>query len=484
MRVTREASAIQRVIGVVAARRANQPLDSTLVVRVLDNRGGALAGATVHWRLLAAGQAAALYVENAVTDSLGESRVRFTPGRTADAQIIAAEVKGVGMIEMPFTVPVAGVRLTPPDTLLWSDDDVVLSAVLTDDSGVSLDGGAVAWTPTDSTVVRVRRIDAQRATARGVLAGTSDVVALVGNVMARTRVRVRPVISGTVTALDGSTPDARLIVRANGRTHPLAIVHGAFRGRVEGTHLGEVELRIASTSDRFHEAHLRVTQPRQLQDLRVVLVPTTWRIDAGAHTGRDVAIDAHAALRPVAGRAPFWRLAPVSGRGLKRILGWRDDRLPIRIAFARPGSVSPITAEDSLAFWAIARQLERDLGAPLFSPASLAGDADAGVVPVEVRAQSAEGHTFVSWTQSGDVNDGVLLFRSASTLRDAHVVTHELLHLLGFGHSTAWHTVSEPSAGRERRLTVQDVAYVQLAWRLRRLEERGGARAGLPSPSQ
>jgi hypothetical protein len=86
---------------------------------------------------------------------------------------------------------------------------------------------------------------------------------------------------------------------------------------------------------------------------------------------------------------------------------------------------------------------------------------------VEIRAGGSEGHTFTSSTGEGDVNDGTLLFRAPSTLRDPHVVTHELAHLLGFGHSVSWPSIGVPAGGREPRLTPHDVAYMQLAMRLR-----------------
>jgi len=101
-------------------------------------------------------------------------------------------------------------------------------------------------------------------------------------------------------------------------------------------------------------------------------------------------------------------------------------------------------------------------------------------VPVEIGERGAEGETFVSWAQAGDATSGVLVFRRAATLGESHVVTHELAHLLGFGHTNAWSTVAVPAGGTEPGLTPGDVAYIQLAYRLRRLQRETGARPGLP----
>ena len=130
--------------------------------------------------------------------------------------------------------------------------------------------------------------------------------------------------------------------------------------------------------------------------------------------------------------------------GVNRLLGWAESQLPLRLAFDRRRSSDAITAADSVAFWSVAERMERDLGMRLFMPAEVGVDTSgAGLVSVEIGAQpGSDGHTFVSWTAPGDANDGVVLFRRASTLRDSHVVTHELLHLIGFGHATGWPTVS------------------------------------------
>jgi hypothetical protein len=229
----------------------------------------------------------------------------------------------------------------------------------------------------------------------------------------------------------------------------------------------------------YHAADVRVHAPRELGSLRIALVPTVWRIDAGTYQGRDVPIDANRAMQRTRGPG-FWRLVPLSGTAPRRLLGWAERDLPLHLAFDRRRSVDAITAADSVAFWTAAQQMERDLGMRLFMPADIEDSARVFVVPVEVGDQNAEGHTFLTSAAEGDATDGVVLLRRSATLRDSHVVTHELLHLLGFGHTEAWPTVSVPAGGSEPRLTVSDVAYAQLAYRLRRAQRETGARPGLP----
>jgi hypothetical protein len=484
--VARRASAMQRPTGALHAFRALEPLDSVLVIRIFDQRGVELSGVRVQWALAYGGEGAALRVINARTDTLGLSRATFTPGSSADEQSVVATVRDVGRIPFAVTIPVASIRLLPARPELWSGDDEIVGAELRDEAGRELSGGALSWATTDTSVLRVRSDDATHARVTGLLAGNASVVGWVGagTVRGTTRLIVRPTIAGRFVTLDGSpVPSMRMEVRAGEMRDSLSVENGQFRRRVELPLETEVDVHASPRTDvsRYHAVNLRVTAQRELQDLRIALVPTTWRIDAGTYEGREMPIDAARAMRRTFSSGAFWRLAPVSGPGPRKILGWRESELPLHIAFSRARSREPISANDSVQFWAIARQFERDLGASVFVPADMRGDSTRpNLVPVEVGAQGTEAHTFVSFGQPGDARDGVLVFHEAATLRNPHVVTHELVHLLGFGHSTLWTTVSEPMGGREPRLTRDDVAYMQLAMRLRRLQYETGARPGLP----
>ena len=212
----------------------------------------------------------------------------------------------------------------------------------------------------------------------------------------------------------------------------------------------------------------------------VIAIPARWRIDAGTHQGIELPIDAAAAI----GRSresAFWRRVPVGGRGAT-ILGWRPDAFPLRIAFDRGRSSERVTASDSAAFWVAAEQLEQDLGADLFVPATFERTRPEGTISIEIGSQYAEGHTFIVWNQQGDAYDGVVTLRHASTTQNGAVVTHELLHLLGFGHTSAWQTVMHPITGSAQRATPQDVAYAQVALWLRQRQVQADALPALPPP--
>lgn len=477
-------SAIQRATGVIHARNALEPLDSVLRIRVLDRRGATVPGVSVQWTLENPGEGATLTVMNAITDALGLSAVAFTPGRSANPQSAVAEVQDVGRIPFTVTVPAVHIRVLPTHVSLWAGDDTVLAAELRDRAGVVLAGGAVSWASLDTAIARVVSDSSPHAPVHGRLAGSTQIVAWVGDgkVRGTGRVSVRPVITGRfITADSGRVPDVVVEVSSAGRRDSIEVGEGRFTTRFAFPPGEAVTLHASSADPAYHDVALRVDDERELQRLVIALVPAAFRIAAGSHVGQVIPIDAASAMERVGRSAPFWRLVPYSGTGPRKLLGWREDDLPLRVAFDREHSVAPITAEDSSAFWQIAQRMERDLGRGLFVPADSRTDTTHTlVIRVRVTPQDAEGHTFVSWTQAGDANDGLLRFSRASTLRDPHVVTHELTHLLGFGHSASWPTVSQPSTGDRPRLTPQDVGYMQLAMQLRRLHETEGARPGLP----
>ncbi|HJQ21976.1 MAG TPA: hypothetical protein VJ867_16650 [Gemmatimonadaceae bacterium] len=485
VRVVRVASAIQRVTQDLHVLRALVPLDTPLVVRAYDNRGVELAGVPVRWTTAQLGSGAAFHVVRDRTDTLGLASATFTPGASADTQHVFAEVEKVGRIDFGVVVPAAAMRIRLDRPELWSDESGVATVVLRDATGQELAGGAVQWASGATSVLRVTALDATRGTVSAIGAGDANVVAwtAAGRVQGAARVLVRPLIDGQFITLDGSAPPPmQLELRVGQLGQAIGVVDGHFTSRVRLPPDVSVELVGAPLRNaaEYHSVDVRVHSQRDLQHLRIALVPTHWRIDAGTYAGQDVPIDAAKALQRTAGGAGFWRLVPISGTAPRRLLGWAEDAFPLRVAFDRARSFEPITGADSAAFWSAARRMETDLGMHLFEPAGMLDTVRGPVASVELSMQSSEGHTSVSWGAAGNAGDGIVLFRRAATFHDAHVVTHELLHLIGFGHTYAWPTVSTPSGGTESALTPSDVAYVQLAMRLRRLQHDTGALPGLP----
>jgi hypothetical protein len=192
---------------------------------------------------------------------------------------------------------------------------------------------------------------------------------------------------------------------------------------------------------------------------------SAWVIKGGTFDGKSIPIDRARATRK---SSHFWRTS--STKGDPRIVGWNPSTLPAKIAFRN----SRTDAADSAAFWSIVRQMERDMGMHLFEPASLAAEADdENIIVVDLKPMmGSEGVTYITWSLSGAPYDARVYLGSRSLLHDARVVTHELMHALGFGHTTAWDSVMNPGPSGPGSLTAQDVAYAQAAFESRATIER------------
>jgi hypothetical protein len=168
----------------------------------------------------------------------------------------------------------------------------------------------------------------------------------------------------------------------------------------------------------------------------------------------------------VPGHGSFGRVAA------SRIVGWLPESFPIPIVFER-GRGRSVSASDSAAFWRAAHDVEEAIGGKYFVPWNDTTMHD-GVYPVDVRIDPrtpGAGLTFVSWDRDGNIFEGSIRFRSAIDMRIAGVVEHELMHVLGFGHTLAWPSAMEARPTTDRGVTVEDVGYAQLLMRVRELEQ-------------
>lgn len=94
------------------------------------------------------------------------------------------------------------------------------------------------------------------------------------------------------------------------------------------------------------------------------------------------------------------------------------------------------------------------------------------IFPVDVRIGriASAAVTYITWNHDGDIFEGSLTFRSGRELADVSIVEHELMHVLGFGHTTAWPSALEAEAPATRTITAEDAAYAQLLMRAHELE--------------
>lgn len=186
---------------------------------------------------------------------------------------------------------------------------------------------------------------------------------------------------------------------------------------------------------------------------------TTVTIESGTYAGVDVPIAKGSATQR---GSRIWRL---TSRNAQRVVGWNPSRFPVGVAF-RPGS--SITADDSVAFWQSIAQMQSDLGVAIFAPATLGADDDPDdVIVVGTRPMPGDdGVTYVTWSGNGSIYDARVFFRSPAKLHEQRTVTHEMMHALGFGHTSDAGSIMNASPSAQR-LSARDVALVQLAFQSR-----------------
>ena len=196
-------------------------------------------------------------------------------------------------------------------------------------------------------------------------------------------------------------------------------------------------------------------------------------VAAGHLPGMTLDVDLAAARASAADGSRFWRGARLRPDSAAREsdgtpVGWPDTRRPIPLAVWSTAGAAASRA-DSAGFWAVARALERDWGAPLFRPvpADAPRHSDWWGITAQVTPNlGTAGYATISWNGDGEISDALVEVRTPALLRDRHVVGHELLHALGFGHVSRWRSVvggeaHSPDAG-PTALSLEDVAYGRL----------------------
>ena len=249
-----------------------------------------------------------------------------------------------------------------------------------------------------------------------------------------------------------------------------------------------VDIRIDVIGDRprrYHAAHLRIPSPRRadttaVEAVRVILVPTAFTIEGGSYAGAIIPITIDYAIAAPDERSRYWRVSR-SRYGYGVPIGWPTERFPIPLAVN--GRTGPLRTADSAAFWAIARRLEHDIGRTLFRPSPFDSARSEGwSVTVSLNpAEDTPGVTFITYDGRGDLFDATVVFRMSVLLADERVVTHELLHALGFGHVVGWHSVMSTAYQTVARATATDIAYAQLFYRMRRMHVEQRATHGILS---
>ena len=137
------------------AGTVGEVLPSPLVVRVGDQTGKPLAGATVAWTVTS-GSGTVDHASSS-TGSDGTAGARWTLGTQAGANTLTAATGALTPVSFEATGaagPVASITITPPGTSLETGDVVQLGAAAADTYGNAVPSPALTWTSSDAGIAR------------------------------------------------------------------------------------------------------------------------------------------------------------------------------------------------------------------------------------------------------------------------------------------------------------------------------------------
>ena len=269
------------------------------------------------------------------------------------------------------------------------------------------------------------------------------------------------------------------------RAHGADTVHTDASGRFllpldDDDYVGTVRVQPAGAdSARWHAAVLHDPPAEALGSVRVALVPRRWTVRGGTYDGTVVPVEPALVAAAVRERGGFVNVARTAGRGGWPV-GWPTERFPLAVAFA--ATPLEIGAVDSAIVWSIARQLERDWGGPLFRPAPRAAVDSSDFAGIAVRIDPtipSAGFATTAWTGNGDIALADVRVHDRRGLHDPRILTHELLHALGFGHANGWTSVMTARGSSVGRMSAADVAYAQLVATMRRVQREADASYGI-----
>lgn len=309
------------------------------------------------------------------------------------------------------------------------------------------------------------------------------------------------VVQGRVVTADRRPPAGlRVFFRTHVRTDSADVQpDGSFIVLPSKPAADTVELFVdAADRERrwYFPSYVRLDAGELGEELRFVLVPRVWIPQTGTYAGRPIQIDLVEAFKPAADTSPSSFYARMRVRAGARwapasiTVSWPDSALPIPVVFVRDSAGLRISAADSSGFWAALAEMERDYGRKFFVPArydelSPGDTARRSVITVRIDP----GLAAMGWGGPGRIRsrshyyEGNARFRSPSGLRNSFLVVHEMMHVLGFGHTCSWISILAAACSDQRlramRLGPHDVAHMQVYRRVHALEGQHRTRFGL-----
>ena len=239
-----------------------------------------------------------------------------------------------------------------------------------------------------------------------------------------------------------------------------------------------VDARPSVTRELF-PSYIRLRPWRLADPLNLVAVPLEWTIPSGSHAGERVALDLNQALGT---DPPFFRYIGRQTLGQLwefQIQSVTLDQLPLKLGFDYGLSTETILNIDVERYWRRIGELEAAVGLDLFEPATNLEEANVQVI---LRSGFCGAATACTGLTSGDPylsGQAQVFHTTAEQFRDGRrIVAHELIHVLGMGHTCRWTSLmslSDLECGAQVSSglpTIQDLAYLLLALHVNTLQAR------------
>lgn len=302
---------------------------------------------------------------------------------------------------------------------------------------------------------------------------------------------------------------------------------GTFEIHTTTVH-GKGELLIDGAEPRAFHPFLYPFDDDSLLSFTVVMVPRKWTIQRGVYQGQVVATSLDLVMDDDTNRGlyTYWFAQgdPLSDPVRYKLDAkmWPLDQFPAEVAFDHRFGSPDMTPGDSAAIWGVLDRMEEIFGLDLFRPVVAdtawwrqdvtytAADLVPGVIRLDFGAAGhdwgaaplsnnapltwsqdlgdwAAGSRFTSfqvwhtWLDGGDITirDTLDSIRLADGLvRWQTVLTHEMLHVLGVGHTCRIPSPQGPCM-RTAEVSKYDVAYIELLRQTMRLEEEHGTLLGI-----
>jgi hypothetical protein len=214
----------------------------------------------------------------------------------------------------------------------------------------------------------------------------------------------------------------------------------------------------------------------------VVLIPRTWTIQRGVHTGTTRVIDL---AKAVSASVPNTHYLNAFSPGARAVAAWPLSALPIAVGVDTTGGTQLWKARDSAFFWSSVAELNAQIGREVFKPAGAVAPKSIEKIAVHLDPRvTVAGGALSNQCDAGQHlctrRFGELWIRPDFSYpsgpfaeQNRRMVKHELLHALGFGHSCYWPslmlvTVLDCVSLSElpMALTADDAAYIELMFEL------------------